>query len=61
MTAAAARFTDPFLREYFLDSAYDEMFTPQGEIRAQYALLLETFPSHKRSCCAARIQRTSVF
>jgi uncharacterized circularly permuted ATP-grasp superfamily protein len=45
VTTAASRFADPFLRDYFLDSAYDEMFTPQGEIRPQYALLLDTFRS----------------
>jgi uncharacterized circularly permuted ATP-grasp superfamily protein len=45
MTTEAPRFADPFLREYFLDSAYDEMFTPQGEIRPQYSLLLNTFRS----------------
>ena len=45
MTTPAARLADPFLRDYFLDSAYDEMFTPQGEIRPQYALLLDTFRS----------------
>jgi uncharacterized circularly permuted ATP-grasp superfamily protein len=45
MTMTAPRFTDPFLSDYFLDSAYDEMFTPEGEIRPQYTLLLDTFRS----------------
>ncbi len=45
MTAAAQRFADPFLRDYFLDGAYDEMFTPEGEIRPQYKLLLDTYRS----------------
>lgn len=45
MNAAAPRFADPFLSEYFLDGAYDEMFTPEGEIRSQYSLLLDTFRS----------------
>ncbi len=45
MSALAQRFADPFLREYFLDGAYDEMFTPEGEIRPQYKLLLDTYRS----------------
>ncbi len=45
MSTAAQRFTDPFLRDYFLDGAYDEMFTPEGEIRPQYRLLLDTYRS----------------
>ena len=39
------RSTDEFLRDYFLDRAFDEMFTAEGEIRPQYSLLLDTFRS----------------
>lgn len=45
MSTSAPRFADAFLRDYFLDGAYDEMFTPSGEIRPQYQLLLDTFRS----------------
>lgn len=44
-SASTQRFADPFLREYFLDGAYDEMFTPGGEVRPQYRLLLDTYRS----------------
>ncbi len=33
----------PALKNYQLDGAFDEMFTPHGEARAHYAPLLETF------------------
>ncbi len=45
MNTAAPRFADAFLRDYFLDHAYDEMFTLEGEVRPQYELLLNTFRS----------------
>ena len=45
MSTAAPRFADAFLRDYFLDGAYDEMFTREGEIRPQYKLLLDTVRS----------------
>ncbi len=45
MSTTAPRFADAFLRDYFLDGAYDEMFTRAGEIRPQYCLLLETYRS----------------
>ena len=45
MSTVAPLFTDSFLREYFLDDAYDEMFTPDGTIRPQYKLLLDTLRS----------------
>ncbi len=41
--ALAARFESGFLRAYFLDHAFDEMFEPNGEIREHYKLLLQTF------------------
>ncbi len=37
------RFESGFLRDYFLDHAYDEMCLPSGEIRPHYKLLLDTF------------------
>ncbi len=49
LTAAAStapltgRFESGFLRDYFLDHAFDEMFEPNGEIREHYKLLLQTF------------------
>jgi len=33
-------FDNPLLREYFLDGAFDEMFTHEGSIRPHYAALL---------------------
>ena len=42
-TPAARRFDHPFLHNYFLDHAYDEMFEADGSIRPHYRLLLETF------------------
>jgi uncharacterized circularly permuted ATP-grasp superfamily protein len=41
--ASFKRFESGFLRDYFLDHAYDEMFEPNGEIREHYKLLLHTF------------------
>lgn len=35
--------SNPALRDYFLDHAYDEMFDPNGEVRPDYRLLLEAF------------------
>ena len=40
---AGGRFESGFLRDYFLDHAYDEMCLPSGEIRPHYQLLLDTF------------------
>jgi uncharacterized circularly permuted ATP-grasp superfamily protein len=41
--ALTGRFESGFLRDYFLDHAYDEMFEPNGEVREHYKLLLKTF------------------
>jgi uncharacterized circularly permuted ATP-grasp superfamily protein len=38
-------FENPLFRDYFLDDAFDEMFTPDGGIRPHYAPLLEVFAS----------------
>jgi uncharacterized circularly permuted ATP-grasp superfamily protein len=35
--------SNPALRDYFLDHAYDEMFDPSGEVRPDYRILLEAF------------------
>jgi uncharacterized circularly permuted ATP-grasp superfamily protein len=45
MSAATlpSRFENGFLRNYFLDHAFDEMFESNGEIRPHYKLLLQTF------------------
>ena len=42
-TTTSQRFETGFLRDYFLDHAFDEMFEPNGEIRPHYKLLLQTF------------------
>ena len=41
--AVPASFKSPALQQYFLDHAYDEMFTSEGEIRPQYRRLLNAF------------------
>ena len=41
--AMPGRFESGFLRNYFLDHAFDEMFEPNGQIREHYKLLLQTF------------------
>jgi uncharacterized circularly permuted ATP-grasp superfamily protein len=43
--ALPSRFESGFLRDYFLDHAFDEMFEPNGEVREHYKLLLQTFTS----------------
>ena len=40
--SANARFEEGFLRQYFLDHAFDEMCDANGEIRPHYRLLLDT-------------------
>ena len=40
-TLLRGEFDNPLLREYFLDHAFDEMFTLDGSIRAHYAALLK--------------------
>jgi uncharacterized circularly permuted ATP-grasp superfamily protein len=42
-SATPAPFKAQALQQYFLDHAYDEMFAPDGEIRAQYRRLLDAF------------------
>ncbi|MFT4111139.1 circularly permuted type 2 ATP-grasp protein [Silvibacterium sp.] len=44
-TLLTGKFENPLLREYFLDGAFDEMFTPEGGIRPQYEALLTTLTS----------------
>jgi uncharacterized circularly permuted ATP-grasp superfamily protein len=40
-TLSRGEFDNPLLREYFLDHAFDEMFTLEGSIRPHYAALLK--------------------
>jgi len=40
-TLLRGEFDNRLLREYFLDDAFDEMFTPDGSIRSHYAALLK--------------------
>jgi uncharacterized circularly permuted ATP-grasp superfamily protein len=42
---SSSGFDGPVLREYFLDGAYDEMFTSDQEVRPQYRQILEAFAS----------------
>ena len=39
-TLLRGEFDNPLLREYFLDNAFDEMFTLEGSIRPHYSALL---------------------
>ena len=36
-------FDNPAMKKYFMDNIYDEMFTPEGEVRPQYQAVLQTF------------------
>jgi uncharacterized circularly permuted ATP-grasp superfamily protein len=42
-THGVALFDNPLLSRYFLDAAYDEMFTDDGNVRSQYRPVLQTF------------------
>jgi uncharacterized circularly permuted ATP-grasp superfamily protein len=42
-THGVALFDNPLLSRYFLDDAYDEMFTDDGNVRSQYRPVLQTF------------------
>ena len=41
--SAPVDITKGYLRNYFLDQAYDEMFDADGKVRPHYRLLLDTF------------------
>ena len=41
--SAPVDITKGYLRNYFLDQAYDEMFDADGNVRPHYRLLLDTF------------------
>jgi uncharacterized circularly permuted ATP-grasp superfamily protein len=41
--ARPSTFSNPLLRDYVLDSTYDEMFNEDGLVRAHYGQVLETF------------------
>ncbi len=42
-STSSSGFDSPVLREYFLDQAYDEMFTADREVRPQYRQILDAF------------------
>jgi uncharacterized circularly permuted ATP-grasp superfamily protein len=42
-THGVTLFDNPLLSRYFLDDAYDEMFTDDGNVRSQYRPVLQTF------------------
>src|SRR5271156_2651730 len=44
-TLSRGEFDNPLLREYFLDHAFDEMFTLEGSIRPHYEALLKVLTS----------------
>src|ERR1035437_3296281 len=43
--SASVDLSNGYLRNYFLDQAFDEMFDSDGKVRPHYRLLLETFSS----------------
>ena len=53
-------FDSRLLREYFLDDAYDEMFTPDGAIRPHYAALLKVLSDLPREELQRRKQSADV-
>ena len=44
----ASTFGNPLLKDYILDSTYDEMFTGDGLVRPHYGAVLETFLTFRR-------------
>src|SRR6201993_5214106 len=59
-TLLRGEFDSRLLREYFLDDAYDEMFTPEGAIRAHYAALLKVLTDLPREELQRRKQSADV-
>jgi hypothetical protein len=56
-TLLRGEFDSRLLREYFLDDAFDEMFTPDGGIRSHYAALLKVLsdlPTSSRGSSPAK-------
>ena len=41
--ARSSTFGNPLLKDYVLDTTYDEVFTEDGRVRSHYAEVLETF------------------
>ena len=62
MSTALSRgeFDNPLLREYFLDQAFDEMFTADGSIRPHYAALLKVLSTLPREELQRRKQSADV-
>src|SRR6201993_512811 len=59
-TLLRGEFDSRLLREYFLDDAYDEMFTPDGAIRPHYAALLKVLSDLPREELQRRKQSADV-
>ena len=59
-TSARAVFDNPLLREYLLDGAFDEMFTPDGSIRPHYEALLRVLTTLPREELKRRKQSADV-
>ena len=59
-TPMRAEFDNPLLREYFLDGAFDEMFTPDGAIRPHYEALLKVLTTLPREELKRRKQSADV-
>ena len=59
-TLLRGEFDSRLLREYFLDDAFDEMFTPDGAIRPHYAALLKVLSDLPREELQRRKQSADV-
>ena len=59
-TLLRGEFDSRLLREYFLDDAYDEMFTSDGAIRPHYAALLKVLSDLPREELQRRKQSADV-
>jgi uncharacterized circularly permuted ATP-grasp superfamily protein len=59
-TPARIDFNNPLLRDYLLDGAYDEMFSPDGMIRPHYEALLQVLTTMPREELKRRKQSADV-
>ena len=59
-TLLRGEFDNRLLREYFLDDAFDEMFTPDGSIRPHYCALLKVLTDLPREELQRRKQSADV-
>lgn len=59
-SVSRSEFDHPLLREYFLDSAFDEMFAADGSIRPHYEALLKVLTSLPREEIQRRKQSADV-